>query len=74
VKETLKKAWSNVNTFHSLIHSQAMIIAQSVGVEECVPSVASRQQRCQNIQAETCNDYYCLNHTIPLLDHLIHEM
>jgi len=54
VKETLKKARSNVNAFHS----QAMIIAQSVGVEECLPRLASRQQHRQNIQAETCNDYY----------------
>jgi len=74
VKETLKKAWSNVNALYSRIHSQAMIIAQSVGVEECVPRLASRQQHRQNIQAETCNDYYHLNLTIPLLDHLIREI
>jgi len=74
VKETLKKAQSNVNAFHSHIHSQAMIITQSVGVEECVPRLASRQQHRQNIQAETCNDYYCLNLTIPLLEHSIYEI
>jgi len=72
VKESLRKARFNVNAFHSHIHSQATVIAQSVGVEECVPSLASRQQHCQNIPAETCNDYHCLNRTIPLLDHLIH--
>ena len=74
VKETLKKARSNANVFHSRIHSQSMIIAQSVGVEERVPCLASKQQHHENTQAETCNDYYRINLTIPLMDHLIHEI
>jgi len=48
-----------------------MVIARSVGVDECVPCLASRKQHCPNVVAETCDDYYL---TIPLLDHLIHEL
>ncbi|XP_065883923.1 52 kDa repressor of the inhibitor of the protein kinase-like [Dysidea avara] len=74
LKETLKKVRSDVNTFHSRIHGQTMVIAQSVDVEENLPRLASRQQHRQNILASNCNDYYRLNLTIPLLDHLIHEI
>jgi len=74
VKETLRKVRSNVDNFHSRIHSLAMVIARSVGVDGCVPRLANRQQHRPNVVAETCDDYYHLNLTIPLLDHLIHEL
>jgi hypothetical protein len=38
------------------------------------PRLASRQQHRQNIPAQDCSDYYRLNITIPLLDHLITEL
>ena len=47
---------------------------QSVGVEESMPRLASRQQHCQNIQAPNSSEYFRLNLTIPLLDHLINEI
>jgi len=48
-----------------------MTIAQSVGVEESTPRLASRQQ---HRPAQSPTDYYRLNLTIPLLDHLINEI
>ena len=74
LKATLQNIRSNVNSFHARIHSQSMTIAQSVGVEESIPCLASRQQHCQNIIAQNSSDYFRLNLTIPLLDHLINEV
>ena len=74
LKATLQNIRSNVNSFHARIHSQSMKIAQSVGVEESIPRLASRQQHCQNIPAQNSSDYFHLNLTIPLLDHLINEI
>ena len=51
-----------------------MTIARSVGVEECTPRLASRQLHRQNIPAQSPTDYYYLNLTIPLLDHLINKI
>lgn len=74
LKTTLQKIRSDVNSFHARIYSEAMVIAQSVGVEESMPRLAGRQQHRQNIQAQNSNDYFRLNLTIPLLDHLINEI
>ena len=74
LKATLQNIRSNVNSFHARIHSQSMTIAQSAGVEESIPHLASRQQHRQNIPAQNSSDYFLLNLTIPLLDHLINEI
>ena len=39
-----------------------------------MPRLASRQQHRQNIRAQSISDYFRLNLTIPLLDHLITEL
>ena len=49
-------------------------MAQSVGIEETRPRFAGRQQHCRNIQAKSCTDYYRLNLTIPLVNHLLLEL
>ena len=49
-------------------------MAQCVGIEESAPRLAGRQQHSSNVQAENCSDYYRLNLTIPLLDHLNSEL
>ena len=74
VKATLQGVRSNVSTFHSRVYRQATQMAQCVGIEESSPRLAGRQQHRSNIQAENCSDYYQLNLTIPLLDHLISEL
>ena len=63
-----------MNSFHTRIYDQSMTIALSVGVEESMPRLASRQQHRQNIQAPNSSEYFRLNLTIPLLDHLINEI
>ena len=74
VQTTLQGVRSNVKSFHAHIYSQACLIAQSVDTEESTPHLASQQQHRQNIPAPNCTEYYCLNLTIPLLDHLITEL
>ena len=74
LKTTLQNIRSNVNNFHARIYSEAIMIAYSVGVDESMPRLASRQQHRQNIQAQNISDYFCLNLTIPLLDHLMNEL
>ena len=72
VKATLEEARSNVDTYHARVQATAM--AQSVGIEEMTPRLASRQQHRQNVPSQDCSDYYHLNVTIPLFDHLITEL
>lgn len=74
VKATIQGARSNVNTFHDRIYRQATQMAQCVGIEESSLRLAGRQLYRSNVQAENCSDYYRLNLTIPLLDHLINEL
>jgi len=65
LKSSLKRLRQDVNNFHSRIHKQTMTIARSVGVEECTPRLASRQQHRENIPSQNPTDYYRLNLTIP---------
>ena len=74
LKKTLQNIRSTVNNFHARIYSEATAIAHSVGVEESIPRLASRQQHRQNIRAQSISDYFHLNFTVPLLDHLITEL
>ena len=74
VKAILHSCRSNIESFHSQIYDRAVKIAESVGVEESRPHIAGRQQHRPNVQAQNCNDYYRVNLTIPLLDHLITEL
>ena len=37
VQNTLKKSRANVDTFHSLVYEQVMILSQSIGIVESVP-------------------------------------
>ena len=74
VKATLQGARSHVTSFHARVYTQATAMAQSVGVDESTPRLASRQQHRQNIPAQSCTDCYRLNLTVPLLDHLISEL
>lgn len=49
-------------------------MVQSVDVELSTLRLASRQQHRQNIPAQNSQDYFRLNLTIPLLDHLLSEL
>ena len=37
IRATVKDVRSNVDTFHTLMYSQALLLCESVGVEETVP-------------------------------------
>ena len=74
VRTTIRGVRSRVDTFHDLTYDQALLLSQSVGVEESVPRLASRQQHRQNIPADNSRDYYKRILTIPILDHLICEL
>ena len=74
VQNTLKKSWSNVDTFHNLVYEQVIVLSQSVGIVESVSRLANRQRLRQNTPASSPKEYYRRIITIPLLDHLISEL
>ena len=74
VKTTLEGVRSNVDAYHTHIYTQATAIAQSLRIDESAHRLASRLQHRSNVPAQDCSDYYHLNLTIPLLDHLITEL
>ena len=65
---------SKIEVFHNRIYKQAILMAQSVGIEETKPRIAGERHHRHNIQAKSCTDYYRLNLTIPLVDHLLSEL
>lgn len=65
---------SDVKSFHNRIYTKAVMIAESIDVQESIPHLASRQQHRSNIQAANFSDYYCLNLTIPFIDHMLSEL
>ena len=74
VKSTLAKLKADIENFHRKAYGQALLVCQSVGIEEATPRVTSTQRHCQNIPAVDSSDNYKCTTTIPLLDHLISEL
>ena len=76
VKTALKSARSDsqVDTFHEQTFEEAVRLGASVGIEQSSPRLAGRQQHRSNVPAGTVKDYYKLNLTIPLLDHINGEL
>ena len=74
VKKNVQDICTKIEVFHNRIYKQAVLMAQSVGIEETKPRIAGKQHHRRNIQAESCTDYYGLNQTIPLVDHLLSEL
>ena len=63
-----------MDDFHQRLYEEAVRLGATVGIEESMPRLAGRQQHRQNIPATSNTDYYRLNITIPLLDHMISEL
>ena len=74
VKSTVKGVRSRVDSFHSFTYQQAVMLGQSVDVEEAAPRQTVRQQHRQNIPSNGVSEYYKRNLTIPILDYLISEL
>ena len=74
VKSVLKGCRSNVHVFHERLYQEAVQIGELVEVTESSPRLAGRQQHRSDICADTTTEYYKLNLTIPLLDHIINEL
>ena len=73
-KSAIQSCRTNVASFHNRLYARAVAIAQSVGIGESAPRLASRQQHRSNIPAQSSSEYFRLNLTIALLDHLINEL
>ena len=75
VKSTLRHARRTIDTFHDHIYQQALMVASSVGIEESIPRLASRQRQTTSdgTQLSICA-YYRVSLTIPLLDHLVSQL
>ena len=54
VKSAIQTARKNINSCHNIVYTRAKAIAGSVGIEESVPRLASRQQHRSNVAAENC--------------------
>ena len=74
VTSVVKGFRSEVDSFHDQYYHEALHLAALVGVDESAPRLASRQQHRQNVPATSTAEYYRLNVTVPLLDHLISEL
>lgn len=74
VKSVLKECRSNIHVFHERLYQEAVQIEELVEVIESSPHLAGHQQHRSNICADTTTEYYKLNLTILLLDHIINEL
>lgn len=74
VISVIKQVRSRVDNFHSQIYEQVTEIGQLVDVMESKPRQAIRQQHRLNTPSDSISEYYKLNYTIPILDHLINEL
>ena len=74
VKSVLKGSRSRVDDFHERLYDDTVQLGANVGVEESVPRLPGRQQHRHNNPATNSKDYYRVNLTIPLLDHMIGEL
>ena len=74
IKSALKRVRSTIDHFHDVVYAEAVQLNQLVGVQESSPRLASRQQHRSNTPSSTVKEYYKLNLTIPLLDHIITEL
>ena len=73
IKSALKRVRSTVDEFHDIVY-EVLRLSQLVGFQESSPRLASRQQHRSNIPSGTVKEYYKLNLTISLLDHIILEL
>ena len=73
VESTVAKLRADIENFYRKAYGEALLVCQSVGIEEATPRVTSRRHR-QNIPADNSSDYYKRTTTIPLLDYLISEL
>ena len=74
VKSILRRCRSEVLDFHQRVYEEAVQLGTTVDVEQSAPRLAGRQQHRHNVPATSATDYYKLNLTIPLLDHLLTEL
>ena len=70
----IRRVRSQVDDFHSRVYQQVVAIGQRVDGEESAPRQAARQQHRQNIPSSSISEYYKLNLTIPIIDHLSSEL
>ena len=74
-KSAIQSCRTNVASFHDRIYyACAVVIAQSAGIGESAPHLASPQKHRSNIPAQSSSEYFRLNLAIALLDHLINEL
>ena len=74
VKSTIKEARCKVDIWHARIYSEAIALAESVGVTESCPRKSCIQLHRANPPADNISEHYKRIITIPMLDHLITEL
>ena len=74
IKAVYKAERQNVDNSFQVIYNQSLAMAEKVGITPLMPRVASRQQHCSNIAAESVSDYFKKNMVIPFLDHIVVDL
>ena len=72
--DTLQSVRDDVDTHHCRWMDETKKMCEDTRIELCIPRLCGRQQHRDNIPAETPDEYYKRNLTIPLLDHVLMEM
>ncbi|KAJ8029424.1 hypothetical protein HOLleu_28807 [Holothuria leucospilota] len=67
---TNQKGMTCMETDFGTIYSQAVSMAEKIGIEPSKPRIAGRQQLRYNAPASTPYEYHKRNLAIPFLDHI----
>ena len=65
---------TNVEEFHSRCYVESKLVAEEIGSVEEQPRTVQRQKHRANVPAESTEEFFKRNITIPFLDFLVSEM
>ena len=63
-----------VDEFHNKWYKEALTLTEKINITDIMPRVVGTHIHRSNIPAGSVSDYYKRTITIPLLDHLMHEL
>ena len=72
--ESLKTIRKTIDTVFSSWYSEALELAELIGVSESVPRKTSIQRKRSNTQSQSTTEYYKIVVAIPMLDFFINQL
>ena len=73
VAETFSNLRENFILYSKELYTEAVRLAESVGVEPTVPRLCGCQTKRANTPATSLEEYYKLSFVLPFMDHLINR-